>query len=285
MTVLRGTSVIIGFAACVSGAPTCRGPAPSFNSCGQDLSPGIACAHYCSARLDCAGDRADLMTDCLFECGDGFVGAEALRFAAAESCLASAAIDAECAVLQDCIQDPVELDCGGWCDALNACEEAPEECALTCEEDLLSQVRSVQQSECLAAGPQCADIDECIGGGGPIAAPDISLEAFCQVWNGCGFNQFGPCEDFFADRMPDEMKACLISELSACPNDPFLAFELCDAGEGGSVNPQAFLACAELCEADAFSSRSGDQSTRMHRDVLQHHDAALRKISYASAAF
>ena len=118
--------------------------------------------------------------------------------------------------LQECIQDPVELDCGVV--RRSQCVRAPRGAHLV--RRTFFQVRSVQQSEC-PAGPQCADIDECIGGGGLIAAPDISL-GFLPVWNGCGYNQFGRCEDLFDDRMPDEMKACLISELNACPNDPSL---------------------------------------------------------------
>ena len=250
-------------AACIIGSPTCRGPAPSVNSCRQDASPGLACARYCTAVNDCANDRPGAMTDCFFACGDGFVGAEAVRFAASEQCLIEVDNDMACEVLQDCIPDPVDPDCEGWCDALASCDEDPENCGATCEDDVLSQVRSFQQADCLSGQLQCAEIGECIGDGGVIEAPEVSLAAFCQIWNGCGFQMFGPCEEFYDDRMPEEMKECLINQMSACPNDPFLAFEQCDRGIGDGGSRDVLAACAELCEADALCAAGGeDQSIR-----------------------
>jgi hypothetical protein len=254
--------------ACVLTAQTCfagRGDVHTVDGCRLNpLVGGSECLAWCRAVSDaCVPGGARGYEDCLVECGAGFVGGEAVGFAATRDCLAANVVTGECAPLVACVAEPPAPDCASWCGGLVACGLEDDGCAARCAADTLAVTRALQQAGCVrAAGDDCAAVEACVVTVAAPAAP-VDPQAFCAAYEGCGLDEAlrQPCAAAlrFIEAQGPGAARCVFDEMrAACPRDPFLVLQRCG---GGSPAVDEAGACAALCEAravcDALDGQTG----------------------------
>lgn len=141
---------------------------------------GGACFAYCRATTECAGPGGDL-PGCLTRCLTGFGDDEALRFAAAEGCLADAA-GAGCEVLLACLPAEAAVDCEGYCGAIDACAVPAADCRAACAA-APDREAAICVSDARRTGAGCGGVAACVGYVPPVA--DAECRALCEIASGC----------------------------------------------------------------------------------------------------
>ena len=150
--------------ACVHSASTCDIGPNSVLACRLNRPapqvPGLdaQCLAYCRTLHGCTPDTGSDMAQCLAECGEGWNGPAAWRFARGAGCAADViACDQDGAA---CFPEAAPGLCDDWCDQLGGCDSAPAGCDENC--DTLSQRRSQEQASCLEdARDACEEIRTC----------------------------------------------------------------------------------------------------------------------------
>ncbi|MEE2755395.1 MAG: hypothetical protein VYA30_01985 [Myxococcota bacterium] len=239
--------------ACSVSAAVCSGGGHSWAGCRLDSSPGRDCARHCLALNQCGDSGPGALTDCLLACGDGWVGADAIRLAASRSCLSSLPQNAMCQELADCVPADLNADCENWCGELDQCDRAPAQCAASCPVDPLAQIRTFEQLDCFEDALDCNGLEQCIGDLQPVIG-EITEERICQIWRGCGYGpEFGECEDNI-NGMPPQLRPCVAEQLSRCPAQAFEAFQVCAPGfdEPGNLEPAEGASAAIECRRYCF---------------------------------
>lgn len=235
--------------ACVTSAPLCQQGGQSVDACLRDpMVAGAECLAFCRFETGCDAAEGEALAACIAACGEGFVGDDGIRFAAARSCLGELHPFGACAELAGCVPAAAVVDCEGWCPPLEACDAAPADCAGVCPGDELARLRAAVEPVCFAeAGAACDAVLACVEPAEDVLPP-VDVDALCRAYDRCGFEElFGiPC--FEVVREFDEAGLrCLQENLGACPPDPFVLFDICF--EGGEPGSTALAPCARLCEA------------------------------------
>lgn len=264
--------------ACALTAPECfddfgAGDGHTVARCVRDGGEGfgVECLGFCRAESECQGDPAGL-APCLAACGAGLVGADGLRFMAAEPCLAELDPAAECPELLACVPEDAGADCAALCDRADGCGLDLAECPARCAEDPLAGLRSLRGEACIRPEDDCEAVAAC------IIPPPFEPEAivpvpgegeFCAAWDACEAvaGIFGPCEFNYPEyaESPDVIN-CLFDLVGRCPAaDIFGPFFECTDRQGPAGPHPLERQCERLCEA----RRQCDPDLPAQRDCEQ----------------
>lgn len=244
--------------ACVVSAPLCTLGNPSVSRCRNTPQvDGGACLAWCRAETACDPTAGEALADCVVACGEGFIGDDGLRFAAARDCLDGVDPQGACAAIDACIAPEPAVDCPGWCAPLAACDLAPGECDATCPEDELARLRASTQPACFAeAGDDCDGVQACLD---PQDEPGEVLDRalICDRYDACGieFEVGIGCEELIFEFGFDEATLlCFQRNLEVCPDDPFFILNVCLEG-GGDPGVPNLAECQALCHAQGRCGR------------------------------
>ena len=255
---------------CIVASPTCDGWAgdtPSVSACYDEPWRGQACSAFCRQADACPSGGVEGSAECLARCGAGLAGEDALRLDLGRDCINGIEPYPTCEAIDACIPPTLDIDCAAFCDTAAGCGVELGDCERACAEDALGRVRAVRGSLCLADVDACEGVTAClVHNSAPVAPP--TREAFCDLWNGCGYDfDWGPCDWAYDDSESYRpgAAACMVQRMRQGCGDPFTTFDECTYADGPTP-------CDDYC--DAQSACHPDAGPRA--DCL---DACLRPLS------
>ncbi|MEZ4471470.1 MAG: hypothetical protein R3F60_11845, partial [bacterium] len=185
-----------------------------------------------------------------------------------------------------CLSQDVYPACAAFCeDAVRCNLVRAEDCLLDCvtgaaDPDPLYALRTRERDVCLAAAPDdCAAVNRCLHPPGPDDLPVADPDLFCQLYRGCGFDAFLPCELALEQFDPGgDLVPCGVALLrQGCPPSPVEILQACQGGAG--PDPRAAL-CGRFCDARAVCGVDGPEGRlACTRDCQAGEDPALACVA------
>ena len=219
---------------------------------------GPACFAFCQGTTTCQGNPANFEA-CLTSCGDGLDGDDAIRLRAGNDCL-EAVDPSDCAALDACIPDDINVDCDAQCARLSECGIDLPECADRCANDSLARIRSLAANDCIEGADECADVENCVFGDDNAGPQPPTAAEVCAAWAQCPaiVDFFGLCQDNIAFFQQSPESLLCLSELTLeCPGENRLFEEInrcADLADGGN---RLSGECEALCENQGLCAGDG----------------------------